>query len=76
MPQGKGQVEEIAVRAVKTKIMSWITSLLSVMMWTEFLVAFCISKEESLTSMKKKNGKKSIAWNWSERKGYREQEPH
>ena len=42
-------------------------------MWTEFLVAFWIRKEESLSSMGKKR-KKSIAWNWSERKGYTEQE--
>ena len=45
-------------------------------MWTEFLVAFWIRREESLTSMDKKNVKKSIAGNWSERKGYMEQEPH
>ena len=60
MPQDKGQVEEIAVRAVKTKIMPWITSLRSVMTWTEFLVAFWIRKEESLTSMEKKTEKRVL----------------
>ena len=80
LPQDKGQVKEIPVRALKTKVMSWITTftfdiIMRCHMWTEFSVAFEYVREnwpqERLFKCKKR-----FAYNLTERKRYIKQESH
>ena len=80
LPQDKGQVKEIPVRALKTKVMSWITTftfdiIMRCHMWTEFSVAFEYVREnwpqERLFKCKKR-----FAYNLTERKRYIKQQSH